>query len=198
MKYLYELFSSYKLKLIFIESKSLQATNKQSNKMASIKVNKASQHSGFRISTETPLYLQNGGEAKLEAKLKEMEVYLNVLNNIPRQILDKTLTTLNPATLNARWVGEVEAEKVNAWWNDKETDRAFYSWILSGNHEVNDMFGNWSTGRLGSRWADTRINNRNCRIAFYSRKHDSSQFPPNMEQVLGKRYDYAMVIDPTL
>jgi hypothetical protein len=150
------------------------------------------------VTEKTPLYLQEDGEKKCEARRKELETYVKVLNTQPRAILDKTFTFINQATLDPNEVGETEAKAIGEWWNKMETKIALELWVFGGNHKVNGKFNNWSSGFLGSRWADTKINGRNCRIAFYSRKNDPHQFPLEMEKALGKRYDYTLAIDPTL
>jgi hypothetical protein len=162
------------------------------------KLTRRTQASGLEVCNETPLFLQDDGEKILEKRRKELEVFVKVLNLQPIAILGKTFTFLNQATLNPNEVGETLAKAIKDWWNKKETKDAIQYWIFGGKHKVNGEFNNWSSGYLGSRWADTKLNGRKCRIAFYSRINDPHQFPPHMEEVLGKRYDYTLKIDPTL
>ena len=156
--------------------------------MASIKI---------EASTELPLFLQDGGDERVEERRKELETYVKVLNKNPLEILEKTFKILNPWTLDPKEVGEEEAKKIDTWFGET-TNHEFYKWIFNNNHKVNGKFNNWSSGFMGSRWADTEINGRRCRIAFYSRKHNPQSFPPDMKMQLGKRYDYILEVDPTL
>lgn len=146
---------------------------------------------------DDPLFLQEGGKENLNEGCKELEVYVDVLNKKPFEIIEKTIIVLSIATLNADWVGEEEVDKIKCWWNNPVTQPSIISWLTKGKHKVNGKYGNWSAGCFGSRWADCDINGRRCRFAFYSRKYNPTSFPPKMEEELGKRYDYALQIDPT-
>tara|TARA_R110001592_G_scaffold322743_1_gene601733 strand:+ start:85 stop:546 length:462 start_codon:yes stop_codon:yes gene_type:complete len=146
---------------------------------------------------ETPLFLQENGEDKISEIRKELEAYVKVLNKNPLELIQKTFISLNNAALSTQWASEEEVDKIKCWWNNPATQPRIIEWLVSGKHKVNGKFGNWSAGFLGSRWADCEINGRRCRFAFYSRKHNSTSFTPQMEKDLGKRYDYALHIDPT-
>ena len=121
----------------------------------------------------------------------ELKKYVNVLNKKPNEILEKTCIVLNSSALIVGWVGEDEVDKIKVWWANPLTQQSIHSWITKGKHKVNGKFGNWNAGCLGSRWADCEINGRICRFAFYSRKHNPTFFPPQMEE------EYALQIDPT-
>ena len=146
---------------------------------------------------DDPLFLQEGGKEKINEGRKELEVYVKVLNKKPLEIIEKTLIVLIPIEFNADFIGEEEVDKIQCWWNNPEKQPSIISWLKKGKHKVNGKYGNWSAGCFGSRWADCDINGRRCRFAFYSRKHNPTSFPPKMEEELGKRYDYALSIDPT-
>lgn len=148
-----------------------------------------------------PLFLRDDGEKEIAKRKKELEVFVKLWNDAPENIFDKTAVCLNPHTLNPSEVGEEEAKKIKEWFNET-TQRAVMFWLVHTKHKVNGKFGGWSNGSLGSRWADCKIEGRNCRIAFYSRKTDERMFVnPNGEEdkdgiVYGK--SYCLMIDPTL
>lgn len=148
-----------------------------------------------------PLFLRDDGEEHIAKRKKELEVYVKLWNSAPENIFDKTALLLNPHTLDPNEVGAEEARKIKEWFNET-TKRAVMFWLVHTKHKVNGKFGGWSNGSLGSRWADCKIEGRNCRIAFYSRKTDENIFPPEGEErgnaPLFKGKSYCLMIDPTL
>lgn len=144
-----------------------------------------------------PLYMREGGEEEIDFRRKELETYVKMLGTCPREIISRTFIILNPHTLNPNEVGQEEATAIETWWKDPRTQRGVIIWLESNKHKVNGKYGNWSCGYMGSRWADCEINTRNCRFAFYSRKHNPTSFPAEMDEHYGKKYNYAIMIDPT-
>jgi len=147
------------------------------------------------VSTELPLFLQDGGKEEIKTLKKELETYLKILRNRPREMMERTFILLNPHTIEPAEVGDKMAEEIRNWWNDETKDKVCV-WMDTNEHKCNGKYGNWSCGWLGSRWADCDINGRRCRLAFYSRKHNPTSLQ-NIEESTGKKYDYAIMIDPT-
>ena len=73
------------------------------------------------------------------------------------------------------------------WISEQKTDNQLWEFIREpDNHKVD---GNkWSNGFLGSCWADTTINGKAVRIAFYSKSLDSDTFKPTDKK-------YKIVVD---
>jgi hypothetical protein len=151
-----------------------------------------------KIQEGLPLYMRDGGKEVIGERRKELETYLKLLSIEPYDMLQRTFIIINPHTLDPQEVGQEEATAIEKWWMNKETKQKLIDWFRTNEHKVNGKFGNWSAGFLGSRWADTEINGRNCRLAFYSRKHNPESFSPEMDEKEGKKYNYALMIDPTL
>ena len=61
-----------------------------------------------------PMFLQDGGEEKLNARRKELEVFCKILTDAPCFLLPKIATTINPASTSA----------AKMWWKNKETENA--------------------------------------------------------------------------
>lgn len=137
------------------------------------------------VRDELPMFLQDGGEEKLNVRRKELEVFVKLLKTAPLSVLQKTQVFLNPCV-----------EGYGDWWRHPDTKRGVKEWLLMNNHKVNGKFGNWSAGFLGSRWADCEINGKNCRFAFYSRKTDAHNFPSETQGV-PDRMNYLLSIDPS-
>jgi len=168
--------------------------------MSSITATAKTSASTPELSNELPLFLQDGGEDTLAVLRKELEVFTKLLTDAPRSLLPKTLITLNPYCVVPDEVGEEEATAIQTWWDTDATRRKVFEFLFRKEttgkpHKVNGKFGEWSAGFMGSRWADCEINGRNCRIAFYSRKTNPSSFT---EERMDKKYNYALIIDPTL
>ena len=147
------------------------------------------------ISKETPLFLQEGGEEKINNLRKELQVFLNLLNANPHAILDKTYITLNPHTLNPLEVGQEEADAIRAWWLNQDTKVAIHELFLNRKHKLAGekvKEGDWCCGFLGSRWCDITLNGRRCRLAFFTKTTSPSAFSKDRE---GR--SYAISIDPT-
>jgi len=127
-----------------------------------------------------PLLMRDDAEEEIARRGKELETYLKCLETYPlnRTILkDKTV------------ISQSGGEDCHAWWWDPKTKDAVMNFLLDKeNHKVDGK--KWSNGFLGSRWADTKLNGKMCRIAFYSRKSDPSMFTG------GNARDYFILIDP--
>ena len=152
--------------------------------------------SAILTTNELPLYLQDGGKAEINTRKKELDAYLSLLKSFPREMLERTFIAINPHALRPEEVGEKEADAIKKWWEDGATKQQFCIWMDTNDHKINGKYGNWSCGFLGSRWADCDINGRRCRLAFYTRKNNPTSLQ-NIEEVFGKKYDYAITIDPT-
>lgn len=129
-----------------------------------------------------PLYMRDNGEEVCSQRKRELETFLKCLETYP----------LNSVILKKKTVichdGE---EEHNAWWKNSITQEAFMDFLLdSKNHKVNGKI--WCNGFLGSRWADTVLNGRKVRIAFYTKKNDPQMFASFPEEVK-KGKDYAIV-----
>jgi hypothetical protein len=92
---------------------------------------------------------------QLQNRRKELEVVLKIL---PHLIFSKKLIL----------EGGFVASKAHA--------DSVWKYLLNNDHKINGEFGQWSSGMFGSRWADVRLNGRNLRLAFYSRKLDDASF----------------------
>ena len=139
---------------------------------------------------ELPWFFTEEGEKKLEARTKELETYVKVLNANPLLIMRKTSVQLNGHTLIPEEVGEKQAKEIKKWWDDEKTSEAITAFIFKRNHKVNGKIDNWSSGGFGSRWADTKMNGRLVRIAFYSRKTDGK-----LSKNTPKDAEYCWVLD---
>lgn len=130
----------------------------------------------------------------IENLRKELDVFVKLLNNATERILPKVIIGMNGACLSPAEVGEREARLIKTWGEDENTAMSLRDFLWKGNHKVNGKFNNWSCGEFGSRWADCKINGRNCRIAFYSRKYGNYFTANNIDE----KYNYALILDPTL
>jgi hypothetical protein len=149
----------------------------------------------YESSNSVPLFLQEDGEKKIDARRNELKVFVKLLREQPERILKSTCITLNPHTLDPNEVGEKQAKEIADWWKSQATLIDWLKWIKTNKHEVNGKYGNWSAGFMGSRWADCEINGRNCRVAFYHRKSDPLPF--NIDEIVGGKYNYFLIIDPS-
>jgi len=145
---------------------------------------------GGIFSEDEPLFMSDKGNKKLDFLRKELEVYVDLLNKIPYEIYKKTDVRLNPACADPNEVGEENAKKMVEWFLNRKSKDEFLKWLFSEKHKVNGKYGNWSAGFLGSRWADCKINGRNCRLAFYSFKTDGIETDDKSKQ-------YLIEIDPS-
>jgi hypothetical protein len=143
------------------------------------------------ISTELPLFLQEGGEKKLDDLRKELKTFLDLINNGHAvRLIPEMTVMLEPDTRNAEYVGQREAEEITEWFGKMDTKKAINDAIFRNDHKIDGK--DWSAGFLGSRWMDRTINGRRCRFAFYSKTHNPTTFNGAPE---GKRY--LILIDPT-
>lgn len=125
-----------------------------------------------------PLFLRDNGDEIIEKRGKELETFLKCLETYPLNkviLKDKTMICHNGGVDN------------NDWFHNIKTKDDIFDFLLNAsNHKVDGVI--WSNGFLGSRWADTTINEKDVRIAFYSRKND-----PNMFKQTTK--DYMIIIE---
>jgi hypothetical protein len=143
---------------------------------------------GFKISTDLPLYMREGGKEEIQRRRKELETYLKLLNRDPATMINKhTFVCLNPATLDPEMVGEQQAKDIREWFGDK-TQEELNRWLGCGTHKVDGK--SWCCGELGSRWADKKINGRQVRFAFYA---DKDQKPEHL-----KHLAYSIVLDASM
>ena len=143
---------------------------------------------GFKISTDLPLYMREGGREEIQRRKKELETYLRLLNADPATMINKhTFVCLTPATLDPEMVGEKQAKEIREWFGDK-TQMEINRWLGCGTHKVDGK--SWCCGELGSRWADKKINGRQVRFAFYA---DKDQKPEHL-----KHLAYSLVIDASM
>lgn len=150
-----------------------------------------------QMTNEMPQYLNETieGSSFLGAKM-ELEMYLKLLKqNQEHMINDRTFLALNPSTIDPEIVGEKMAKDIKKWWTE-ETKYKVFVWLDTNKHKCNGKYGNWNCGFVGSRWADCKINGRECRLAFYSRKYNLTSIQ-NIEAFTNRKYDYAIMIDPT-
>ena len=111
------------------------------------------------ITNGLPLFLREGGDAEIDRRGKELEIYLALLTRDPMRMMAKTRIGFNP---------EIESPKEDkAWWESYETRQEILFWA-SRNHKVDGK--DWFNGIFGSRWTDKVINGRETRIAFYADK----------------------------
>jgi len=124
------------------------------------------------ISNEVPIFMRDDGDAELDRRGKELEIYLALLTRDPMRMLSKTRVGFNP---------ETESPKEDkAWWESQDTRLEILFWA-SGDHKVDGE--DWFNGIFGSRWTDKVINGRETRIAFYA---DKGQY---------KGKDYALIFN---
>jgi hypothetical protein len=123
-----------------------------------------------------PLYMRDNGDEVIDMRQKELETFLKCLAFHP----------LNEVILKEKsLIFHAGGEETRAWWLDFKTKGALVDFLTcTKNHKVD---GNkWCNGILGSRWADTELNGRKCRLAFYSRIGDPKSF--ESKKTAGKDY----------
>ena len=83
----------------------------------------------------------------------------------------------------------------SAWFQSTVTQMRLYEWLVDPTYHIVDGV-HWSNGIQGSRWADTTINGRNVRIAFYSRYGDPKFFDSEFfkSDIEGKRYRHVIMV----
>ena len=138
------------------------------------------------ITTEeeaVPLYMRDNGEELSAQRGKELKTFLKCLETNPLNSIilrDKTL------------IFHDGGEEHTDWWRNRTTKLALHDFLLDKkNHKVNGKV--WCNGFLGSRWADTKLNGRKVRIAFYSKRNDPKMFASFPEEVKQGK-DYAIII----
>jgi len=130
-----------------------------------------------------PLFMREGGEEISTKRQKELECFLKCLETYP----------LNSVILKEKTIIYQDGgEEHTAWWRNRTTKDELMDFLLNPkNHKVNGKI--WCNGFLGSRWADTKLNGRMCRLAFYTKKNDPKMFASFPAEVSGGK-DYAIVV----
>ena len=95
---------------------------------------------------------------RLHLREKELQAYLNCLDT------DCGFHMLKEKTI-IMW----HSDNPNWFRNRTTKDDLLYFLINPINHKVDGI--KWNNGFLGSRWADTILNNKEVRIAFYSKNN---------------------------
>jgi hypothetical protein len=91
--------------------------------------------------------------------VKELEAYLSLVAKSPQMMMVKTT-----------YLVETSDEK---WAQNDKTTRDILRYI----HTHRKVDGKeWCCGEFGSRWADTAINGKQCRMCFYSKKSNPMAF----------------------
>ena len=139
------------------------------------------------VTAGLPLFMQEGGEAKIAQLSRELTVYLNLLNADPATMIrDYTLVALNPDTVKPHCVGKEQARDIQSWFDSKKTKKELFEWFGCGTHTVDGK--SWCCGGMGSRWADKEINGRKVRFAFY--KPEKNIMPEQL-----KHCRYQIILD---
>jgi hypothetical protein len=130
-----------------------------------------------------PFFMREDGEEISNRRQKELECFLKCLETYPLNsviLRDKTL------------IFQDGGDEHSTWWLNRTTKNALMDFLLDKkNHKVNGEI--WCNGFLGSRWADTKLNGRMCRLAFYTKKSDPDALKGMPEEVI-KGKDYVIVI----
>jgi hypothetical protein len=125
-----------------------------------------------------PLFMRDDGDEILDKRLKELECFLKCLETYP----------LNTIILRDKTLIAHQIDGGNEWFRNQTTKNALLDFLLNPiNHKVNGEI--WSNGFLGSRWADTILNGKSVRLAFYTKKSD-----PEMFRSLDPTKNYAIII----
>jgi hypothetical protein len=133
-----------------------------------------------------PMFLRNDGDELIDKRGKELETFLKCLETYP----------LNAVILNEKsLIYHSGGSAYNTWFSNRTTKDALLEFLKNPkNHKVDGK--KWCNGFLGSRWADTEINGKKCRIAFYSNKSDPEVFKGMPERLRGAGKDYILNINP--
>lgn len=130
-----------------------------------------------------PFFEREDGEEISNKRQNELETFLKCLETYPLKsviLRDKTL------------IFQDGGDEHSAWWLNRTTKKALWDFLLDKeNHKVNGKI--WCNGFLGSRWADTELNGRKCRLAFYTKKSDPNALKGIPEKVI-KGKDYVIMV----
>ena len=119
-------------------------------------------------------------EEEIEILCNELKTFVEMLNTNPQELLTKqVLLMISSSLIDEDIVSKDEAKDILNWWKDSITTKQLMEFLFKRDHKVNGDYNNWSCGFLGSRWVDTIINQKDCRIAFYSRKSNAQNFINN-------------------
>jgi len=126
---------------------------------------------------------------------EELITFVSMLNTDSQDFFKSIEIVLNPIKYyNPKSKINKSMLIVQEWWKTRNTKEHLLNFLRSKTHQVNGKFGQWSSGTLGSRWADCEINKMSCRIAFYSRKNNPTWF----ENKIPNDYNYLLIIDPKI
>jgi hypothetical protein len=95
----------------------------------------------------------------------------------------------NPVLRERTFIATVSEEFDADWWNSPRTKRYLVLYLNCTKHRiVSEQYpkADWHVGGFGSRWADVKINNKPCRLAFYSRAMNPESFTsyPNHDYII--------------
>jgi hypothetical protein len=138
----------------------------------------------YSVSTELPLCFQKGGDAILQSRRKELITFVKCWNPESfERMIDKTLIRCD-----SEGCEDKDQKEIKRWFKSCETMKAMADFLLNpANQVVNGK--KWSSGGFGSRWIDIRLNGKNVRIGFYSRKSNPTSF-----ETVPARKDYMLNI----
>ena len=135
------------------------------------------------ISTETPLFMRKDADKIITQRRNELTIFLRLLTNKANKSLVEHLLA-NQTLIGFQ--GDTE------WANDEKTTDEFVSFMLDSKHCIVDG-KQWNCGFLGSRWADTKLNGKKVRIAFYSKATDPSFW--NTMRPAHKPKNYVLIVN---
>ena len=127
-----------------------------------------------------PLFMRDDGEEISKKRGKELECFLKCLETFP----------LNTVILGEKTlIFHDGGEEGRPWFQNSTTKEELLDFLLNPkNHKVNGKI--WNNGFLGSRWADTKLNGKQVRLAFYTKKSDPGMFA----SFPSRKEDYAIVV----
>ena len=97
-------------------------------------------------------------EEEIEIWCNELKTFVEMLNTNPQELLTKqVLLMISPSLIDE---DKDEAKDILNWWKDSITTKQLMEFLFKRDHKVNGDYNNWSCGFLGSRWADTKINQK--------------------------------------
>jgi hypothetical protein len=125
----------------------------------------------YSVSTGLPLCFQQGGDAIIQGRRKELITFVKCWNpDTFGRMLDKTLIRCD-----SEGCEDKDQEEIRRWFKSRESMIAMRDLLLNPANQVVDG-KKWSNGGFGSRWIDTRLNGKEVRIGFYSRKSNPKSF----------------------
>ena len=151
------------------------------------------------------LFAQAGykSEAEVNARKKDMRVWITGMNKQFAQFGGETQWIFNPAVIR-NWheqemptdtgagMGARECQRANAavhWFRHAAMPELLTDLKSKRKQRIDGK--DWSCGFLGSRWSDRVLAGVPCRVCYYDRKHNGAI----MEQIEAK-FKYVIMIDP--